>query len=72
MTLYCGIELHSNNHYVCVIDDNDQRLLERKLDNDSKLLIACLSEYMRHKGSPIRLFPSTPRTNIVPSKWARF
>ena len=45
MTLYCGIDLHSNNHYVCVIDDNDQRLLERKLDNDSKLLIACLSEY---------------------------
>ena len=45
MTLYCGIDLHSNNHYVCVIDDNDQRLLERKLDNDSRALIAVLSEY---------------------------
>ena len=33
MTYYCGIDLHSNNHYVCVIDDEDNRVLERKLDN---------------------------------------
>ena len=45
MTFYCGIDLHSNNHYVCVIDDNDNRVFERKFVNDSKLLIAALSEY---------------------------
>ena len=45
MTYYCGIDLHSNNHYVCVIDDEDNRVLERKLDNDADLLIACLTEY---------------------------
>jgi transposase len=45
MTLYCGIDLHSNNLYVCVIDDDDQRLLERKLPNDSQALIALLHEF---------------------------
>ena len=34
MALYCGIDLHSNNNYICVIDDKDKRLFERKLDND--------------------------------------
>ncbi len=45
MTCYCGIDLHSNNHYVCVIDENDCRVFERKLDNDARLLIACLAEF---------------------------
>ena len=45
MKYYCGIDLHSNNLYMCVIDDNDKRLVERKLPNDSQLLIAALSEY---------------------------
>ena len=45
MTYYCGIDLHSNNHYVCVIDENDNRVFQRKLDNDARLLIACLAEF---------------------------
>ena len=47
MTLYCGIDLHSNNHYICVIDDKDKRLLEVKLDNDPALTIDTLSRYKR-------------------------
>jgi transposase len=47
MTLYCGIDLHSNNHVVCVIDDQDQRLLEKKLDNDPELTIRILSRYKK-------------------------
>ena len=34
MTLYCGIDLHSNNHVVVVIDDQDKRLFERRLPNN--------------------------------------
>ena len=45
LTYYCGIDLHSNNHYVCVIDENDNRVFERKLDNEARLLIACLAEF---------------------------
>ena len=29
MGLYCGIDLHSNNHVVTVIDEGDRRLYER-------------------------------------------
>ncbi len=41
MPLYCGmmgrLALHSNNHFICVTDDQDKRLLEVKLDNDPEL-----------------------------------
>ena len=47
MTLYCGIDLHSNNHVVCVIDDKDQRILEKKLDNDPELTLRTLSQYKK-------------------------
>jgi len=47
MPLYCGIDLHSNNHVICVIDDKDKRLLEAKLDNYSELTIRALSKYKK-------------------------
>jgi len=47
MSLYCGIDLHSNNHVVCVIDGKDQRVLEKKLDNDPELTIRALSRYQK-------------------------
>jgi len=34
MSLYCGIDLHSNNHVVVVIDGKDKRLVERRVPND--------------------------------------
>ena len=33
-SLYCGIDLHSNNHVVVVIDEHDKRLYEKRLPND--------------------------------------
>lgn len=45
MTLYCGIDLHSNNHVVVVIDDNDQRLEEQRLGNDLSLTLSLLAPY---------------------------
>jgi transposase len=47
MPLYCGIDLHSNNHVLCVIDDKDHRLLETKLDNDVLRTIEVLSPYQK-------------------------
>jgi len=31
MKLYCGIDLHSNNNYLTLIDDHDRRVLEKRL-----------------------------------------
>lgn len=47
MTLYCGIDLHSNNNFICVINDNDERLLELKCDNHADLVIATLLPYRK-------------------------
>ena len=48
MALYCGIDLHSNNHLIVVIDENDQRLEERRLGNDLTLTLALLEPYVDH------------------------
>ena len=33
MGLYCGIDLHSNNHVLTVIDETDRRVYERRLSS---------------------------------------
>lgn len=45
MSLYCGIDLHSNNHMVVVINDDDQRIFERRLNNDLALTLEALAPY---------------------------
>ena len=45
MTYYCGIDLHSNNHVVVVINDEDKRVYEKRLSNDLHLTLEALSPY---------------------------
>jgi len=45
MTLYCGIDLHSNNHVVVVIDEKDQRWVEKRLPNDLSPTLRLLAPY---------------------------
>jgi len=45
MALYCGIDLHSNNHVIVVIDEEDRRLYERRLGNDVSLTLNALEPY---------------------------
>jgi len=45
MQHYCGIDLHSNNHVVVVIDDQDKRVYERRLANDLSLTLQTLAPY---------------------------
>lgn len=45
MTLYAGIDLHSNNSYVCVIDEQDTRLLERRFRNEAAVITGALVPY---------------------------
>ena len=48
MSLYCGIDLHSNNCVICVINEQDKRLKEIKVSNDPKLVLNALIRY-RHR-----------------------
>ncbi len=36
MRLYAGIDLHANNHYLGIIDEQDRVLLWQKIANDLK------------------------------------
>jgi transposase len=39
MRLYCGIDLHSNNCYVVVLDEQDRVVYQRRLRNDLGLIL---------------------------------
>jgi transposase len=45
MKLYCGIDLHSNNHWLTIIDEADRRLVERRLRNDLAVTLKELAPY---------------------------
>lgn len=45
MKLYAGIDLHSNNNYVTVIDEQDKRLYQNRLPNMPDVILAELEPY---------------------------
>ena len=45
MELYCGIDLHSNNSVVVILDEVDKVIYQKKLDNDLAIIIKQLSVY---------------------------
>ncbi len=45
MTLYCGIDLHSNNSVVAVLDESDRTIYEKRLPNDLGMVIGVLNDY---------------------------
>lgn len=45
MKLYCAIDLHSNNHWLTIIDEQDGRVVERRLANDLSLTLRTLEPY---------------------------
>ena len=47
MTLYCGIDLHSNNSHVFVGDEQDRPLFSKKLPNDLSTILRCLDPYRK-------------------------
>lgn len=46
--LYCGIDLHSNNHYVSIINQDDKRLIEKRLGNDLSKTLLFLEPYKKN------------------------
>ena len=44
---YCGIDLHSNNSVVVVIDDEDRVVAQRRLPNDLSRIIEFVAPWRR-------------------------
>jgi transposase len=47
MKLYGGIDLHSNNNYIGIIDKKDQRVFKKKLPNDLGKVLMALKPYRK-------------------------
>ena len=45
MEFYCGIDLHSNNSVVVILDEADKVIYQKKLDNDLASILEQLSVY---------------------------
>lgn len=45
MKFYTGIDLHSNNNYLAIIDENDNRIHKRKLPNQPDVILSELEPY---------------------------
>jgi len=45
--LYCGIDLHSNNSVVVLIDDEDRAVYEKRLPNSLEVILLELSRYKK-------------------------
>ena len=45
MKLYCGIDLHSNNSVLTILDEKDQIIYQRRLKNDLKRILAVMDLY---------------------------
>ena len=44
---YAGIDLHSSNNYLGVIDEQDRRLFEKRLPNDLDVVLFALSPFRK-------------------------
>jgi len=45
MRLYTGIDLHSSNSYLAIIDENGNRVFKRKSPNDPEQILAALAPH---------------------------
>lgn len=45
MKLYCGIDLHSNNVFMAVLDESDRMVLRCRLPNDLSVILATLEPH---------------------------
>lgn len=45
MKLYCGIDLHSNNSLLSIINERDEVIYEKRLPNDMSTILSALRPY---------------------------
>jgi len=48
MKAYAGIDLHSTNNFIGIMDEQGQRLYGRRLNNDPSLVLAALDPYKKN------------------------
>jgi len=54
METYAGIDLHSSNNYIVVIDQKDNRLFQKRLPNTLEAIIPALEPFKETLTGPQR------------------
>ena len=54
MKLYAGIDLHSTNSYIGVIDENSKRVMGRRFPNDKGAILNALAPYQSEEPVPFK------------------
>ena len=47
MKAYAGIDLHSTNNYIGIINDKDQRLFKKRLPNNLDVVLSALEPFQQ-------------------------
>ncbi|MCF6246062.1 MAG: hypothetical protein L3J69_01745 [Desulfobacula sp.] len=47
MQMYAGIDLHSSNNYIGIIDKNDKRIFGKRLDNHLPTVLSTLAPFKK-------------------------
>jgi transposase len=47
MKLYAGIDLHSSNNFIGVINEKDERLYQKKLSNELNQVLSALNPFKK-------------------------
>ena len=48
MKLYCGIDLHSNNVVIVILDEEDKVIYQKKLNNDLAIILQQLAVFAQY------------------------
>ena len=69
MGTYVGVDLHSNNGYYGIIDQDDERIFQKKLPNDLPLVVSALEPFRKEvEGIVISLFLRRRRNRKISPK----
>lgn len=69
MELYAGIDLHSNNNFLAVIDDQDKRLYQKRLPNQPDVVLAELAPF--HEWISVRGQTMQAISRVTDRPWTR-
>ena len=47
MKTYAGIDLHSSNNFIGILDDDDKRLYSKRLPNDLSVILSALEPFRK-------------------------
>ena len=53
MKLYAGIDLHSSNNYIGIVDNTDKRVFGRRIDNHLPCVLSALEPFKKNLGGVV-------------------